>query len=261
MDTDSVRSVRDISDISAADLGRALVSETRKEKHSEAFLAASIVRMYQFDASLRMRALVPAVVGHVKALDAYVYHSIAALVAMNGKAPFQAFREMIVCAATAPWNPAFYAVKEGGSFYPFGIAGPGSTMVSASAMHADAVTTIGMYMICDQTQHRVADPYSYCTSIQTTLDSATANHGAEVFEPFRLPLLYHLIVKSVDLSPGNLQMQILSVVVACLPRDLPFYGRMEALLNDLADALAGQKEADSAKVTESLLAEALQKTE
>lgn len=251
-----VRSVTDLFPLTPKQLGQKAADEAENETATEAFLKALIIRIDQFDVSTQMEVLVPMVIGHTRILDCIAYHSIAAVRVMRDMDALTAVRRLITCATTCPWNPAFYWIRGGGFFFPFGIAQPGSTLVSADPFHCDEVSTSAMHMLCRQMVFRKSDPYSHFGSITATPDSMSRNLGAEVFEPFRLPLVFHIVTKLIDMSPGNLQMRMLTIIAAHLDRSLPFYGRLHDLLNDVADWLENKTEGGAKTTLVGLLAEA-----
>lgn len=237
-------------------IGKLLVESAAEPNVSPDLLKAAIIRIDRFDRSLQMEALVPMVFGHIKALDACAYSSVPSLIYMRERTPFENLRMMLLCASTYTWNPAFYAMKSGGLFYPFGISGPGSTLISFRVFQTDVVTTAGMYMILDQMTQRHANPYSHYTSITAAFDYVTVNHGARVFEPFRPALVFHLILKLIDMTPGYIQSVMLATAVSCLPRDLWFYSRIMGCLEKVADAILQKSSLDGTKMTEQLLSDA-----
>lgn len=250
------RSVTSLLDRTAKQLGRDAAEEAEKETETEEFMMAMLIRIDHFDASMRMEVLVPMVVGHSRALDCIAYHTLAAIRVLRSVDALKAVRQMITCVTTFPWNPAFYAIKDGGFFFPFGIAAPGSTMVSADPFHCDGIMTCALHHLCQQMVFRNADPYTHCGSMTGTHDSMSRNLGAEVFEPFRLPLVFHIITKLIDLTPGDLQIRMLTVVVAHLDRSLPFYVRLHDLLNDVAVWIESKTEGMARTTLASLLEEA-----
>lgn len=241
-------------------IGKILIDASADPNISPDLLKAALMRIDMFDKSKQMEALVPIIFGHIKALDAFAYSSIPALIHMRERDPFENVRSLLLCACTYPWNPAFYSMKTGSLFYPFGIGAPGSTLVSVRVFQTDVVTNIGLYMILDQMTQRYANPYSHNATITASMDYVTVNHGAEVFEPFRPALVFHLILKLVDMSPGRLQAAILLVCISCIPKDLWFYSNIMEALNEVADSIMKNHSMKGTDLTEMLIAEALKKT-
>lgn len=250
------KTVADLFPLTPKQLGQTAAAEAEAETATEPFLQALLIRIDHFDQSTQMEVLVPMLVGHTRALDCLAYHSIAAIRVMRDMDALTAVRRLITCATTCPWNPAFYWIRDGGFFFPFGIAASGSTLVSTDPFHCDEVTTVAMHHLCSQMVFRKADPYSHFGSITATPDSMSQNLAAEVFEPFRLPLVFHIVTKLIDLAPGHLQMRMLTIVVAHLDRTLPFYARLHSLLNDVAEWLESKTEGAAKTTLVSLLAEA-----